>query len=96
MPNLSSSYYVYPPPLFGRLDDPFFGMVPPLVSFAPWWRRPMEGPMPGPNGMGQPAPNPMAAPNRPGPSAPNPASAPGGGGAGAANPGVLPDPVLRR
>ena len=30
--------YVYPPPLFGRLDDPFFGFEPPLVSYAPWYR----------------------------------------------------------
>ena len=29
--------YVYPPPLFGRLDDPFFGFEPPLVSYPPWW-----------------------------------------------------------
>jgi len=36
---LSSSPYIYPPPLFGRLDDPFFGLVPPIVSFPPWWRR---------------------------------------------------------
>jgi osmotically-inducible protein OsmY len=79
-PNLSASYYVYPQPLFGRLDDPFFGMVPPLVSLAPWTRRPMEGPMPGPNGGGQAAPNPMAAPN--------------GVGPGAANPGVMPGPGL--
>jgi osmotically-inducible protein OsmY len=35
----ASSYYVYPPPLFGKLDDPFFGFVPPLVSFPPWWQR---------------------------------------------------------
>jgi osmotically-inducible protein OsmY len=34
----SAPPYVYPPPLFGRLDDPFFGLVPPLVSFPPWWR----------------------------------------------------------
>ena len=34
-PNLSASYYVYPPPLFGRLDDPFFGMVPPAGQFPP-------------------------------------------------------------
>jgi osmotically-inducible protein OsmY len=30
--------YVYPPPLFGRLDDPFFGFEPPLLSYPPWWR----------------------------------------------------------
>jgi osmotically-inducible protein OsmY len=32
----SAPYFAYPPPLFGRLDDPFFGMEPPLVSFPPW------------------------------------------------------------
>ena len=39
----ASSPYIYPPPLMGRLDDPFFGFVPPLVSFPPWWRRPNRG-----------------------------------------------------
>lgn len=29
--------YVYPPPLFGRYDDPFFGLEPPLISYPPWW-----------------------------------------------------------
>ena len=43
-PNLSASYYVYPQPLFGWLDDPFFGMEPPVVSFPPWWRRQMRRP----------------------------------------------------
>jgi len=38
----SSSPYVYPPPLMGRVDDPFFGFVPPLLSFPPWWRRQVE------------------------------------------------------
>jgi hypothetical protein len=32
----STPYFVYPPPLFGRVDDPFFGFEPPLVSFPPW------------------------------------------------------------
>jgi osmotically-inducible protein OsmY len=32
----SSPYFLYPPPLFGRVDDPFFGFEPPLVSFPPW------------------------------------------------------------
>ena len=32
----SAPYFVYPPPLFGRVDDPFFGLEPPLLSFAPW------------------------------------------------------------
>jgi osmotically-inducible protein OsmY len=41
----ASSPYIYPPPLMGRLDDPFFGFVPPLVSFPPWWRRRVEGPV---------------------------------------------------
>jgi hypothetical protein len=30
--------YVYPPPLFGRIDDPFFGFEPPILSYPPWWR----------------------------------------------------------
>lgn len=29
--------YLYPSPSFGRLDDPFYGMEPPLVSYPPWW-----------------------------------------------------------
>ena len=28
---------IYPPPLFGRLDDPFLGFEPPLVSYPPYW-----------------------------------------------------------
>ncbi len=48
----SSSPYIYPPPLMGRLDDPFFGYVPPLVSFPPWWRRRIDSyPMPRPGTM---------------------------------------------
>ncbi len=35
----NSPPYIYPPPLFARLDDPFFGYVPPLISYPPWWRR---------------------------------------------------------
>jgi len=38
----TSSPYIYPPPLMGRLDDPFFGYSPPLVSFPPWWQRRVE------------------------------------------------------
>jgi osmotically-inducible protein OsmY len=37
----TNSPYIYPPPLMGRLDDPFFGFVPPILSFPPWWRRPV-------------------------------------------------------
>jgi osmotically-inducible protein OsmY len=29
--------YVYPPPLFGYYDEPFYGFEPPLFSFPPWW-----------------------------------------------------------
>jgi osmotically-inducible protein OsmY len=42
---LASSPYIYPPPLFGRLDDPFFGFVPPIISYPPWWKRNQAGPM---------------------------------------------------
>lgn len=31
--------YIYPPPLFGKVDDPFFGLVPPVISYPPWWRQ---------------------------------------------------------
>ncbi len=30
--------YIYPQPLFGKVDDPFFGMTPPILSFPPWWQ----------------------------------------------------------
>ncbi len=29
--------YTYPQPLFGRLDEPFFGFEPPVLGFPPWW-----------------------------------------------------------
>src|SRR5207253_4417464 len=29
--------YLYPPPLFGRYDDPFYGFEPPVISYPPWW-----------------------------------------------------------
>ena len=45
--------YVYPPPLFGRIDDPFFGFEPPLLSYPPWWRG---GGVREPGGVVQPAP----------------------------------------
>jgi osmotically-inducible protein OsmY len=59
----ASSPYIYPPPLMGRLDDPFFGFVPPLVSFPPWWRRRLDA-------------QPM---QRPGPAGANPNAPPGAG-----------------
>lgn len=100
-PNLSASYYVYPEPLFGWLDDPFFGMQPPVVSFAPWWRARREGGMPGPNGMGPMAPPAGAAPVGPaanpaagaGPTAASPWNAPGQPvAAGPGGPMELPPP----
>jgi len=35
----TSPYFVYPPPLFGRLDDPFWGFEPPILSFPPGYSR---------------------------------------------------------
>ncbi len=35
-PVVSRVPYVYPPSLFGRLDDPFYGMEPPLVTYPPF------------------------------------------------------------
>ena len=29
--------YTDPPSLFGRYDEPFFGLEPPLATFPPWW-----------------------------------------------------------
>jgi len=61
-PPSSYSPYVYPPPLLGRLDDPFFGYVPPLLSFPPWWRRsPDSLPQPRPGPVPQNAQPPAAA-----------------------------------
>jgi osmotically-inducible protein OsmY len=60
----SAAPYIYPPPLMGRFDDPFFGYVPPLVSFPPWWRRSVDSlpqPGPGPGPVPQNAQPPMAA-----------------------------------
>jgi hypothetical protein len=37
-PGIGNLPYVYPPPLFGRIDDPFFGFEPPILSYPPWWR----------------------------------------------------------
>jgi osmotically-inducible protein OsmY len=59
----ASSPYIYPPPLMGRLDDPFFGFVPPLVSFPPWWRQRFGAPA-------MPRPGPLAANAAPGAQAP--------------------------
>ncbi len=28
--------YFYPQPLFGRLDEPFYGFSPPVISYPPW------------------------------------------------------------
>jgi osmotically-inducible protein OsmY len=29
--------YTYPQPLFGRLDEPFFGFEPPVLGYPAWW-----------------------------------------------------------
>ena len=29
--------YTYPQPLFGRLDEPFYGFEPPAIGYPPWW-----------------------------------------------------------
>jgi osmotically-inducible protein OsmY len=46
---LATTPYIYPPPLLARLDDPFFGFVPPIISYPPWWKRNQRGPMVQPN-----------------------------------------------
>ncbi|MDX2036523.1 MAG: BON domain-containing protein [Isosphaeraceae bacterium] len=33
----SANEWVYPEPLFGRLDEPFAGMEPPIISYPPDW-----------------------------------------------------------
>src|SRR4051794_18243164 len=61
----SAPYFAYPPPLFGRLDDPFFGFEPPLVSFPPWWRPANFEAQAGPGTVAQPAtysPDPYGVP----------------------------------
>ncbi len=73
-PKLSSPYYVYPQPLFGWLDDPFFGMEPPPVTFAPWAGARRDAATAGPYGPGQ-----MAM---------GPGVAPGGGNAAMGNPAM--------
>jgi osmotically-inducible protein OsmY len=30
--------YVYPEPLFGYVDEPFYGFEPPLIAYPPWWQ----------------------------------------------------------
>jgi hypothetical protein len=64
-PGIGNLPYVYPPPLFGRIDDPFFGFEPPILSYAPWWRPATYR---DPSGAGQagttgPPQNPVAAGN---------------------------------
>jgi osmotically-inducible protein OsmY len=67
----AASPYVYPEPLFSWMDDPFFGMVPPIISYPPWWRSPRMGGMP----QAQTAPNYGVATTQP----PRPAGSPNGG-----------------
>lgn len=37
-PRMRPPVYVYPPPILGRLDDPFYGFEPPLVTYPPFAR----------------------------------------------------------
>ena len=37
-PGMGNLPYIYPPPLFGRIDNAFFGFEPPILSYPPWWR----------------------------------------------------------
>jgi hypothetical protein len=75
--------YVYPPPLFGRFDDPFWGLEPPIISYPPWWaamsaRRLNEAAI----GLAPVAPSQPAAPIAPpSPSTGAPAQTSSGGGA---------------
>ena len=46
--------YTYPQPLFGRLDEPFYGFEPPAFSYPPWWGAMTAQPLGGPAG---PAPD---------------------------------------
>lgn len=46
-PVTSNSTWIYPEPLFGRIDEPFAGMTPPDISYPPNWasinaRRPLQ------------------------------------------------------
>jgi len=68
----SAPYFVYPPPLFGRLDEPFFGFEPPLVSFPPWATSGNPDSMVRQAGMAQ-----GIAPGAPGPGAAGYQGAPG-------------------
>jgi osmotically-inducible protein OsmY len=46
---------VYPPPLFGYYDEPFYGFEPPLLTYPPWWRN-MSARRVDPTGSGNPQP----------------------------------------
>ncbi len=41
VPSATYSYgyppYIYPQPLFGWYDEPFYGFEPPVISYPPWW-----------------------------------------------------------
>ena len=32
-----SAPYLYPQPILGKLDDPFYGFEPPVIAYPPWW-----------------------------------------------------------
>ena len=90
--------YTYPQPLFGRLDEPFFGFEPPPISYPAWW-----GPMsavrigqPGQPGMNGPQQAQQQQQQQPGmdPNASMPAGGQAGGPSGAQAVGNLPDGTI--
>lgn len=65
---MGNNQIVYPPPLFGRYDDPFYGLEPPPISYAPWFgymsRRRLQAdalPAPGEAADSDPGANPPDA-----------------------------------
>ncbi len=61
--------YTYPPSLFGRYDEPFFGLEPPLVTHAPWFGAVSAYRLAQDQPVGQPQP--MAAAATPEPPLPS-------------------------
>jgi hypothetical protein len=54
---------LYPPPLMGRVDEPFLGFEPPVIAYPPWWgaldaqrRAEVAAPAPAPSEPGPPQP----------------------------------------
>jgi osmotically-inducible protein OsmY len=73
--------FVYPPPLFGRYDDPFYGFVPPAISYPPYWAA-LSAHRLGQDARAETQAVPLSQPG-PAPAQPPPAGATGAPGAGA-------------